>query len=318
MAVNESGADYSTPEDARIGAVYRQAAVEEPPPHLDHRITDHARRPNDAALGPRRRPWWHISWRVPFAAAAVGVICASVVLLIIEQVGDNITLEAPRPAPSGQPRSSPPVQTDGEPGPPVPRESEAAAEFRSRPADAPRQAAKRLDGPALEERRNALEPGPGRSQEVAAARDGASSDYGSDARDADRATAAERGSASGDPGPMARAAAPPRGTDALPATPAPPSVQPVPAQVPPAKPMAARKALPASKSTDRAETVAGTTPAVAALYAELDGQPPGRWIERITALRRDGRRSEADSLLGEFKRRYPNEPLPVSLQRTDE
>ncbi|HEY0335861.1 MAG TPA: hypothetical protein VGC70_00860, partial [Burkholderiales bacterium] len=56
----------------------------------------------------------------------------------------------------------------------------------------------------------------------------------------------------------------------------------------------------------------------AALIAELEGAPASRWIERIVTLRRDGRRQEAEALLSEFKLRYPSEPLPPGLQRSDD
>jgi hypothetical protein len=55
-------------------------------------------------------------------------------------------------------------------------------------------------------------------------------------------------------------------------------------------------------------------PRVAAMLKELDAQPPEKWLERIGALRREGRIAEANEVLAELKRRYPAHPLPSELQ----
>jgi hypothetical protein len=41
---------------------------------------------------------------------------------------------------------------------------------------------------------------------------------------------------------------------------------------------------------------------------ELDAQPPARWLERLAEFRRDGRQVEAEQLLTEFRRRFPDHP----------
>jgi hypothetical protein len=53
---------------------------------------------------------------------------------------------------------------------------------------------------------------------------------------------------------------------------------------------------------------------IAPLIKELDLQPAEKWLEKIEALRREGRRIEADDLLVEFKRRFPDESLPPALR----
>jgi hypothetical protein len=55
-----------------------------------------------------------------------------------------------------------------------------------------------------------------------------------------------------------------------------------------------------------------------ALIAELENEPPARWVERMLALRREDRRQDADALVAEFKRRFPTERLPPDLQQNDE
>ena len=53
---------------------------------------------------------------------------------------------------------------------------------------------------------------------------------------------------------------------------------------------------------------------MAGLIKELDSQPPEKWLERIEALRREGRTADADEMLAEFKRRFPAHALPEALR----
>ena len=48
---------------------------------------------------------------------------------------------------------------------------------------------------------------------------------------------------------------------------------------------------------------------------ELDRAPPPAWLERIGALRKEGRTGEADALLAEFRRRYPEVSVPPEPTR---
>jgi hypothetical protein len=103
-------------------------------------------------------------------------------------------------------------------------------------------------------------------------------------------------------------------------------VQAKPAPPPPAKAEALPR--PAAKPMARAPAEAGAsssaapaakreelqTSTLAGLIRDLDARPPSQWIDRILTLRGQGRREDADALLGEFKRRYPGEPLPPALQ----
>lgn len=51
-----------------------------------------------------------------------------------------------------------------------------------------------------------------------------------------------------------------------------------------------------------------------ALALQLENQPPDKWLEKIVELRREGRGAEADELLAEFKKRFPDHPLPAALR----
>ena len=43
-------------------------------------------------------------------------------------------------------------------------------------------------------------------------------------------------------------------------------------------------------------------------------EPPEKILERITALRREGRAKEADDLYAEFKRRFPDYRIPDAMR----
>ncbi|MGZ5232623.1 MAG: hypothetical protein ACXWC3_21595, partial [Burkholderiales bacterium] len=98
-----------------------------------------------------------------------------------------------------------------------------------------------------------------------------------------------------------------------------PQAKPVPAPAPAAKPLL----MPDAKALSR-ERIGPSPPQsrvsarAGALIAELENEPPARWVERILALRREDRRQDAEVLLAEFKRRFPTEKLPASLQQNDE
>ena len=41
---------------------------------------------------------------------------------------------------------------------------------------------------------------------------------------------------------------------------------------------------------------------------ELDSQPPEKWLARLAQFKRDGRQADADELMAEFRRRFPDHP----------
>jgi hypothetical protein len=93
-----------------------------------------------------------------------------------------------------------------------------------------------------------------------------------------------------------------------------PAAAPVPKAAPAAAPLPPPAPAPparAFRQLRRADSGVTGSASVAAVIAELSGRPAAEWRERIVLLRREGRRQEADALLEEFKRRYPDEPAPV-------
>ncbi len=87
------------------------------------------------------------------------------------------------------------------------------------------------------------------------------------------------------------------------ATPAPP--KPSPLAAPPAAPSSASDSL--SRERAVGERPARATRSVA--------RPPEDWIEEIRRLKTQGRDADAATELAEFRRRYPEYPLPVDLAR---
>ena len=49
--------------------------------------------------------------------------------------------------------------------------------------------------------------------------------------------------------------------------------------------------------------------------AEQATEPPEKWLERIAALRKEGKHEEADKALEEFRKRYPDYKIPESVLR---
>ena len=46
----------------------------------------------------------------------------------------------------------------------------------------------------------------------------------------------------------------------------------------------------------------------------FEKEPPQKWFDRISELKRQQRAAEAEAMLAEFKRRFPGHPLPSGLQ----
>jgi hypothetical protein len=55
-------------------------------------------------------------------------------------------------------------------------------------------------------------------------------------------------------------------------------------------------------------------PDISSHVAALENRPPAAWLDEVRSLQRQGLLREADRLLAEFKRRFPQEPIPAELQ----
>ena len=325
------------PDDAKIAAIYRGASGEEPPAALDSAVLRNAR----SAVAPRaaepRTSWW-MPWRVPFAFAAVAVLSVSIVL-VADREGDALKLEREAPstvAPAGAPPPTAAVKPP-EAFPAAPESKTSAAKAPEPPARfEPPPAASADVGPAkLAENQVAAS---GRAREAAAAKaetearrdDRESSDRLqalAKRRTEDTARVMHDEAAPQPPVTMTAPPPPPAaaGQAAPPAAMSAPAVAlerapsaagaaaSAPAPAPAMRPYAAQEAKPLVQQRRAAPAdAAAMTPAVAALVAELDKRPAADWLARIAALRREGRVADADGLLAEFRRRFPDEPVPPS------
>jgi hypothetical protein len=278
---NPAGAEE---HDPRLERLYREAERSIPPAHLDAAILAAARRD----VGARPLPLTSAArrWRVPVAIAAVVVLSVSLVTLVREEGGEELVQVAPGPAVAPKP--------PGSPTPPAPASAQPDAEKRSVSA-----------APAL---RRAAPPAP-RDDERPAARGelGAMSD--SVRRDAAA-------------GPEAGA-----GTALVPDPPATPAPQafPAPRRVEETA-QAERKAgsedagapavareSPKALARSSPSTVAAADPAPP--WRGYEKEPPQKWLERITELRRQGETARASEMVAEFKRRFPDHALPADLDR---
>ncbi len=90
---------------------------------------------------------------------------------------------------------------------------------------------------------------------------------------------------------------------------------------PPASPRALMRPAPAPAMADAVSGPAlGSSGAVAArqaaasvqqtLWQDLVQEPPQKWVQRIVEWHRAGRTADADALMQEFRRRFPEHPLP--------
>jgi hypothetical protein len=93
---------------------------------------------------------------------------------------------------------------------------------------------------------------------------------------------------------------------------APPAPYTVQAPAPPAESAVRKQALPSAPEAQRKERDAAAAAAPAKLEdaGRAPEMTPEQWLAKIEELRRQGKQSEADALLAEFKKRFPDYPLP--------
>lgn len=335
---NGSGMGGGAERDPRLDRAYRAGAREEPPAHLDAAILAAARREVGArphAVSARLR-----AWRVPVSIAAVVVLSVSLVTLVREEGGGKLE------QPTAIFEHTRPAETAPAPPAAAPEEAAKAPARATPPAAAPAArdevalgatASAKIAGEAAR-REDQARAGQPAAPELPAGRPSAAAPSPQPFPAAPAAPerrpilAADQVAGAGTAAPSAGI----RGSEVeASAAPAEPVAVPKPAarmmqrdraatddaagSISAERPPAA--VAPAEKPRPRAEARAqqggptlADTARVAALVKELEPQPPAKWLERIEALRREGRKGEADELLTEFKRRFPDHPLPPELR----
>jgi hypothetical protein len=327
------GGGEGAERDPALDRLYRAGMHEEPPAHLDTAILAAARR----EVGARPRPLSARTraWRVPVSIAALVVLSMSLVTLVQEEGGEQLgqpsqhDLFAQRNKAASADGAAPPPEAPAEPSAEREARKALAAEKAPEPAKRP-DATSGATPPAATDDSARLRsaeqpstpppagpapqpfqggPAPERASPPAAADSETSTDtaarsFGS------RGSIAEE-SAAPAPNPAPPVAAKPRSQirDAAPAGEMAGALSGAPREPAVAAPAERQRAKVAARAQKKEAPVPDAA-YVAGLIKELDTQPPEKWLERIEALRREGRTADADEMLAEFKRRFPTHPLP--------
>ncbi|MDH3286731.1 MAG: hypothetical protein OEP48_03255 [Betaproteobacteria bacterium] len=288
MALNERNTD-GLERDPRLDRLYPQTGLEEPRAELDATIRAAARREVQArphALGARLR-----RWRLPISIAAMVMLSVSVVTLMREEGADRFeeglppTMVEPR-TPAASPGDDADLKTKesadsvGRAQVPAPQALPAPAAGLTAPSVDEARRARRLDAPAAGQLKP-VEPSPAEIRQ--------------------RAAGAANESASQRPASAAPAKRPARRAARVLSAPAPSTKE---ALVEAEEDSAGKREL---KKSERSLTESR----VNALIRELEGASPEVWLEKIERLRREGWNEEADDLVVEFRRRFPEHPMPA-------
>lgn len=322
--------------DPQLDRLYREAAREEPPARLDAAILAAARR--EVGARPRAVSARLRAWRVPISIAAVVVLSVSLVTLVREEGGGQLerpsavdlysrsaetapvpaaTPEAAKaPAHAQPPAAAPASRDDAVLGATAP--AKVAEETARRAADA---SAARSAAPEPQAPPRAAAPSPRPFQDAPAARERRPAPSTDQMAGMGTATPPPSNLGSEMESPAAPAAPAPVAPnsamrmmqrDKSAASNAAGSVSAVP---PPVAGTPAEKPRPRLEARSlQGERPPAEAARLAALLKEFEPQPPEKWLEKIEALKREGRKGEADDMLAEFKRRFPDYPVPPALR----
>jgi len=294
MALNERNARNANGDaerDPRLDRLYRAAAHEAPPAHLDPPILAAARR--EVGARPRSLTSMLRHWHVPVSIAAVVIVSVSLIILVSEEGGERIV---PAPVPA----VAPPAEQPAAPGA-QPARVEASRETTQPQAAAPAP-------PRRGSRDDAKAPA-----DLGKLADSARSEPGPPAVSGVGAVATPESAAKPFPQPfrgtprMAEERAAPSPADAVTAG------RMAGALSAPSEPPLARSSAeaPQAESLGRAMQTKPTEQDRLPVWHGLEKEPPRKWLERIEELKRQGRAAEAEEMQSEFKRRFPEYPLPL-------
>jgi hypothetical protein len=294
----------SEERDSRLDRLYREAERSAPAAHLDAAILAAARR--EVGARPRSLSETARRWRVPVSIAALVVLSVSLVTLVQREDRDELALMTP-----GPPAASKPPQAAA-PAPPAPAQPAAEKPPAEAPAMRPRAAPSAVRGDERPMARNGLEAmpdsarrdavtgpasGAGAASAPAPAAPPALQPFPAPPRVAEREAASPQAAPAGEARAIRPAAAPP-GREARSAV----------ADAPPAEEESA-KALAGSMALKSGARVR------APAWQGYEKEPPQKWLDRIAELRRQGETALAEEMVAEFKRRFPEHPLPADLDK---
>lgn len=284
MAVNERRDIDGAERDPGLERLYAESSLDVPPVELDQAIRAAARREVRArpqALGARLR-----KWRLPISIAAVVVLSVSIVTLMREEGSDRLEEGLSPPAEPGVPAA--PAVGDSKL-----KAGESAESPDRGQAPAPRAAPAPAAGLVMPSAKEAQEPG--RHDAPAARRAKPAQPFTKEKRQPTEDTA--QGSASRQP---EAAKTPLPGAARVLRAPA-SSIQGGTSET--EEDSAGKPSFMKSERSLRDSTVS-------ALLRELEDASPEAWLQKIDALRREGKNAEADELKQEFQRRFPRYTAP--------
>lgn len=274
--------------DPQLEALYRTGSEPlQPPLRLDDTIRAAARRAVHA--GPRRSPDRLRRWGVPLSLAAVMVLSVTVVTMMREEGADRLIADdiaQPRqPLPAAKVELPEPAVEPPPPPAPSTAQMQPLPASPARPMATAKPAQAETEGARQRVREEAQARAVPESRETALAKksvDNAAT-AGSSMRDAREDQVPPAAAA---PRPLRRAA--PAEADAA----------------------VARGQLMAPQAVMGAAAVKS----VDALWRDLDNEPAEKWLVRLRELRSSGRQEDFERLAAEFRRRFPETPLPADLR----
>ena len=310
--------------DAKLSSVYRATATDEPPLSMDDAIRASARRAVAARPRAVGRPFIK-RWQRPLSAAAVVVVCVSLVTIMRDEGG--VLTQTPQPELPASSAAAPPNNARKE-GSEIPNIVLSDGRNRNLGLKLPEQAA---DGSRYGRDAYGLAtPGSATGLTPPRGLGGNPTAIASEAQPAPRSAAAEKNQAASEA--LTFSASPDkdrqtaRSGDMLASAPA---MREVPGRLGAGAPLSTT-----ANRTDRVATPSATAPAApqtADTRAEaraLTGQsaaenayavsalaqlPPDQWLARLAELRRLGRHQEARAGLMEFRKRHPQYALPRAV-----
>src|SRR6266849_917009 len=280
--------------DEELSRIYRDADGPRPPQRVDDNILAASQR----VAGPRPAgAWFARRWGTPVALAATVLVTFTLALMVFERESGLDTMAPKAPRADRPAKVAPPEPKRAQPSPAGP--PRAYSPEKSSSVDLPRAApAPAAPSPPAAPRSNRVEQ-----------------------RTVETALSSERRAT----GQAARVPAVPRGIEILrkneEVKPSPDAQRAFEAQqqVPPMQaPPAAAPAAEASgirepgQTPQRAGAVTGIASRVA--VSEAKERTPEKWLEDIRKLRTEGKATEVERELAEFKKRYPDYILPEDLR----
>ena len=291
---NTGGPAGAEERDSRIERLYRETERSLPPAHIDAAILAAARR----EVGARSRPLSSVvrRWRVPVSIAALVVLSVSLVTLVQHEGGMDLVPVEPGPSadlknvPETTPPPAPAVAQADPAGPPVAAPAARPRAAPPAPRDDERAGARGELGALSDSMRRDAIPGPASGAGSASVAEPAAKPAPQAFPAPRRAEEREAVSQQAAPGSQGRSVSPS-------AVQAERKARSADAGVPPAASM---------RSMDAAGV---PVPA----WRGYENEPPQKWLERIAELRKRGEAVLANEMVAEFKRRFPDQPMPAEL-----